>query len=144
MSEPIIADNKTQVAVACREATTPAFFTGLDISRQEGKILLFRAMQSSDKTAENEVNKPFNLVNYVIHSAEMVSRNDGELIELERLVMITDANVTISTASVSIIRGLKMLLALYGKAPFVPPIRVVIKSHPGKVSNKFLTLELLA
>lgn len=129
--------------IISREATIPAFFTGLDISEPEGKILLFRCMQGSDTTAENMVNEPFKLVNYVMHPAEMISRQDGELIDLERCVMITDSGVTISTASSSIVRGVKMLLAMYGKAPFDPPIPVKIKSSPGKNGNRFLTLELL-
>ena len=142
MAEQVPAKTESTELVKSTQATVPTFFTGLDISKMPDKILLFRCMQSSDKKAENEVNVPFQIANYVLHPAEMVNRTDGELVELERLVMITDKGETISTASASIVRGLKMLVALFGNAPFNPPINVIIKQHPGKNGNKFLTLEL--
>lgn len=108
----------------------------------EGRIALFKAMQSSDFGLDDMIGEVIEVEHIVAHRAPMVDRETGEIKDTVRTVIIGPDGTRYGTRSDTVRGDLERACIIFGaEFPMKPPMRfkvVQVKSRDGV--RKYLQL----
>jgi hypothetical protein len=118
--------------------------SSIDLSTDEGKRLMHRAFVGSDGIAKRELGKSLSLVHFVCHETMRPDDDTGEMKVGIRCVYLTSDGRRISSSSYPLWDSLCTMCNIFGfKAPFDPPLVVVVRSAPTqKAGQDYLYFDL--
>lgn len=116
--------------------------TSFDLSKHEGRIAAFNSMQCRSATWEEMEGEKFMVEHVTIHKVTTTSMQNGEIIELDRTVLVAPDGMLVSTSSPYVIEALAKVYGIYGPPPWAPPITIVPRLLTSKKGLTFKTFEL--
>lgn len=109
-----------------RDALAQNVFTSLDIATDQGKAQLLMAMQGENDALGDLVGEVVEVSHLVVHNVEVLDEQTGELLERDRIVIITPDGSMLAAVSQGIRKSVQLLTALYGLPPYTPALRVKV------------------
>lgn len=102
-----------------------ALWTSIDKTTDEGKALILRASTGqADLKAEDIMADPFPMQHLLAQKVQILEERTGELVTMDRVVLISPDGKTVSFVSAGIMNCLKYIMGLYGRPPYQVPLWV--------------------
>jgi hypothetical protein len=117
--------------------TTGRILTSYDMDTREGKMSVYRAKQKADLNAQQAMVEPFAAVHVVLHPVMITSRDDGELFDAVRTVLIDPDGRRLSFVSDGACRAIMDLAEAIGPAPWNPPVLIRVRQVPTKRGHTY-------
>ena len=103
---------------------------------------IYSALTGDAPALGDFIGKEFPLAGYVIHPTETVDSETGEVLSLERVVLIGPKGEMLGCVSDGIRRCVMGLVAVFGPGPWTTPLPVVVRQKNTRAGRRFYTLEL--
>lgn len=112
-------------------------FSTLKAEKFEDKVALVNAMTNSVPVLEN-VNKPIQLVNFVIQAVDMVNETTGEIEAQPRIILIDADGKAYHAISTGLYKSIENILGIIGHPSTWPaPLPIVIERLKGGKGHFF-------
>lgn len=115
--------------------------TGVLTNLADAKAI-YSALTGDAPALGDFIGKEFPLSGYVIHPTETVDSETGEVLNLERVVLIGPKGEMLGCVSDGIRRCVMGLVAVFGPGPWTTPLPVVVRQKNTRAGRRFYTLEL--
>lgn len=116
--------------------------TRIDTSDERGRMLVFRLLTESGMNANELINVPVRVVNYLLSPAQFLDKDTGEEVATVVTRLTLDDGRWVETHSNGILKTLGTLIQLMGDAPWPKGIAVTIRRKPLRGERSWLVLEL--
>jgi hypothetical protein len=103
-------------------------YTSLDTTDKSKRMLIMKALQDCDAKLTENVNKSIMAVDYFAHDVQLKGKEDGEIIETIRLVVIDQEGLCYECVSQTLLRSLQTVAFVFGPPPWEPPLKLTVKS----------------
>jgi hypothetical protein len=77
---------------------------------------------------------------FYVHPVELDGKEDGEIVDAIRSVLITPEGVAYGFVSNFLARDLARMISVFGIGEWKPPIQIKVRSNKGKNGHKFYTI----
>lgn len=103
-------------------------WSSFDPSTPEGKAAIVQHLQGSDAASLGDSANLIVEVHHILaHRVETLDTSTGELVDVDRIVLVREDGTSIACASSGIKRSLQVIFGLYGLPPYSPPLSVRIQ-----------------
>lgn len=119
-------------------------WTSVDISTWDGKAAVLYAITTTDRQCEDSDGETFDIKHVVCSPDEIEDRRTGETTRVVRTTLIDPEGNTMGTCSYWFWKALGQAMAMFGKPPYDPPLKIMIlKKVASRSGQEFLTLKVL-
>jgi hypothetical protein len=101
--------------------------TSLDITKPGVSKLILKCLHNCDARLTEEVGLPIKVTDYFIHDVQIVSKEDGEIITMPRLVLIDSDGMAHECCSQTLLSSLKSIASLYGRPPWPNGLTLTVR-----------------
>ena len=123
---------------------TPEMIKGMYCSihaeTQEDRLDIYEAVSNSEPL-DDMAGKTVEVENVIIQPVEVVDNATGEMIERNRIVLITPEGKAFGTISTGVETSMKNLFGIVGCPPWNPSIKFDVVKKQGRNGYKFTTLQ---
>lgn len=116
-------------------------WTSLDKSKPEDKAMILRAARGVDMRAEDLGKEAFSIV-HILAQRVSIAQKDGTFNDAVRVVLISPEKKTLGFVSEGIRKDLGLIMQLYGKPPYSPPIKVKVVPVRTRQGFRMYSLEI--
>jgi hypothetical protein len=102
--------------------------TSLDVTKRGSRKLLNKALSECDMRLTEQINREFKVKDFVIHAVTVRGKENGELADCTRLVLITHDEKTLECVSDTLVSAFQRLAWVYGVPPWEPPMKVIVRT----------------
>lgn len=120
------------------------FWSNIDEATQQGKYLTLKCEGQADCKADDVINKVWQTKWLFAKPASKTDDKTGEVNDYILTVLVTPDGRTLSFGSAGVLRSLAVLVRLYGKGPWDPPLPLTLKQYPCGENKRTYRLELPA
>lgn len=118
-------------------------YTGLDPSQRPDKIMLANCLVGEDAKIKDFDGKEVAVINYVLHRIDLADQTTGEVKPSLRLVLIAHDASRYSCGSDGVLNALRGLIAAFGPAPWLEPIRIKPRSGKSRGGRNYLSFDIV-
>lgn len=101
--------------------------TSVDVAKPTGKKLVMKAMNACEFKLVDEINKELKITDFVLHKVMLTNRDDGEITEAVRLVLVDDKGRCYECVAATIVNSFRMHVELYGAPPWHPARKMCVR-----------------
>lgn len=109
-------------------------------SREE-RLAVFEAVTNAE-ALEDHINERLNVCDVVIQPVEFADSVTGELVQQNRIVLVTEEGRAYACVSLGVETAIKQLFGIVGQPHWEPAIALVATKEKAKNGYKFTTLSL--
>lgn len=120
---------KQQAGLESIGGKTRQMYTSLDIAKKEKRQLIMKALQDCDAKLTENVNVTISAVDYFAHDVQLKGKEEGEIVDAIRLVVIDDKGLCYECVSQTLLRSLQTVAFVFGPPPWNPPLKLTVKSR---------------
>lgn len=124
-------------------SATEQYYTSLDKNNPTHKLIIMRCVGDCDHRVKDCINMELPITDVFAHRVELTNEQTGQVQTAPRCVLITYHGETVECVSEGVYRDLCMLMWLYGKPPWKPPLLVTPKLVQLDGGRNLLKLKLI-
>lgn len=103
-------------------------YTSLDTTKPDKRKLIMKALQDCDAKLTECVNMSIMAVDYFAHDVTLTNKENGELVQAIRLVVIDDKGMCYECVSQTLLRSLQTVAFVFGHPPWTTPLKLTVRS----------------
>lgn len=107
------------------------------------KIRAMRAMNGDCRKAGDVIGEELHLTHYLAHPVILTDQATGELLQKERVVLVTANAGNVACVSDGVVSSLRMLCSLWGEGPWAPAVKVKIVQQTTAKGRRVFKLDVL-
>lgn len=136
--------NMRDTALEVNGMANGAIHTTVDMSTEEGKDLVYTALQDAEKI-EDHLNEPIALRDVVTQNMQMVNEQTGEMQDTVRVILIAADGTAYTAISNVIMNSLNTLFSIYGTPDkWDSPKNVVVTERKSRAGRRFFNLGIVS
>lgn len=116
------------LALECLNPLPNGIFTSIDNTKAEGKLKLYQAIMGESFDLADVTGKEIQVCDVVVHPAETPNEKTGGMDLWTRVALIGPGLEIIGCGSKGVLKSLVVYSATYGKPPWNPPARFIVRS----------------
>lgn len=120
----------------------PVYWSNLPEKTDEGRALILKCHADADLKGNEMIGKVFDTKWLMAHPVEITDEKTGEITDAVRTVLVSPEGRTMSFVSSGILRSLRVMVMLYGRGPWDPPLPLEVKQINTRNSRRTFTLTI--
>ena len=141
--EVVAAADEMSKLAKIRSGEEVSFYCSIpDDGTRESKIAVYNAINNNAVKLGDMIGKEIKVTNIAAHPVRIVSDEDGEIMDVTRVVFIGENGETYESVAQGIFSSVEKIFGIIGFAPWEPSITIVPKEVRTRKGYKTLTLDL--
>lgn len=135
-------ENKAVATVNNMATGIASVWSTFEGETQADKLKVLAALTNAEPIADN-LNKKFNLANFVVQATSITDTETGELEDVVRTVLVDDKGKAYAGVSNGLVKALENLVGILGHpSKWDAPIPVEVTEVRGRNGHRFYTLKI--